>query len=100
MSKRILEPSSTNIWKAIGRLSLRPVQSDPGSTWHERTGIFSHALGFVSVWQGWASNAEINWTTLEVIDRDGYMHTRQWKRVHPRKTVARLCREMIEELLQ
>lgn len=98
--KSILEPSSTNVWRAGYRLSLRAVQRDESSDWNERNGDFQHPLGFATIWQGWSSQVcGVAWTTIEVIDRNGFLHTRQWKRVHPRKTVSRLARIMIEDIV-
>lgn len=97
--KSILEPSSQTVWTAGSRLSLRPVQRDEGSDWNERQGFFQHPLGFATVWQGWSNKVDVSWTTIEVIDREGYLHSRQWKRVHPRKTVSRLARLMIEDIV-
>lgn len=99
MTKRVLEPNFTNTWRSGCRLSLRPIQRDADSNWCERQGHYHHPLGTVAIWQGWAREGDTSWTTLEVVDRDGYVHIRQWKRVHPHKTVSRLARMMIEELI-
>lgn len=97
--KSVLEPCNTNVWRAGLRLTMREVHRSPDSDWRECAGFYQHPLGIVEIWQGWSVNGDTAWSSMEVVDRNGFVHLRQWSRVHPRNTVSRLARTMIEELL-
>lgn len=93
----LLTPAKTNRYRVWRSMTLAPWGvAERINSYLTRVGYLTHPLGIATIHQWRSKRGE--GTFIQAIAPDGYQWSRWWDRAHPDRTVARLARELLEEI--
>lgn len=97
MTRSLLTPAKTiryRVWRSMTLPSWPDAQASGG--YLTRNGHLIHPLGIATIDQWRSEKGE--GTFMQAVGSDGLQWSRWWDRAHPDRTVARLARELLEEI--